>query len=102
MDLQNLLKQAQKMQSNIQKVEGELAETEYTGNAGGDGVTVTIKGDYKISQISIQDDLLEKDNKDMLEDLIMVAVNQAVEIASKDREEKMGVLTAGVKMPGMF
>lgn len=102
MDLQNLLKQAQKMQGNIQKVEAELNETEYSGSAGGNGVKVTIKGDYKISSIAIEEDLLEKDNKEMLEDLILVAVNQAVDVASKDREEKMGVLTAGVKMPGMF
>ncbi|SJZ70859.1 YbaB/EbfC family nucleoid-associated protein [Anaerorhabdus furcosa] len=102
MDLQNLLKQAQKMQGSIQKIESELNESEYTGSAGGNGVNVTIKGNYEVTNITIDEDLLEKDNKDMLQDLIMVAINQAVETASKDREEKMGAVTAGVKMPGMF
>lgn len=102
MNLQNLLKQAQKMQGDIQRAENELAETEYKGSAGGNGVVVTIKGNYKVTNIDIAEDLLEKDNKDMLQDLMMVAINQAVEEASKEREEKMGVLTAGVKVPGMF
>ncbi|MEG0176727.1 YbaB/EbfC family nucleoid-associated protein [Anaerorhabdus sp.] len=102
MDLQNLLKQAQKMQGSIKKIEEELTESEYTGTAGGNGVTVTIKGTFEITNINIEEDLLEKDNKEMLQDLIMVAVNQAVETASKDRDEKMGAVTAGVKMPGMF
>jgi nucleoid-associated protein EbfC len=102
MDLQNLLKQAQKMQGSIKKIEEELTESEYTGTAGGNGVTVTIKGTFEITNINIEEDLLEKDNKELLQDLIMVAVNQAVETASKDRDEKMGAVTAGVKMPGMF
>ncbi|MEG0077357.1 YbaB/EbfC family nucleoid-associated protein [Anaerorhabdus sp.] len=102
MDLQNLLKQAQKMQGSIQKIEAELNESEYAGTAGGNGVSVTIKGNYEVVNINIEEDLLEKDNKEMLQDLIMVAINQAVDTASKDREEKMGTVTAGVKMPGMF
>lgn len=102
MDLQKLLKQAQKMQGTIQQVETECNEMEYTASAGGNDVKVTIKGTYELISLDINEDLLEKDNKEIVEDLIKVAINSAVASASKEREEKMGEVTAGVKMPGMF
>ncbi len=102
MNLQNLLKQAQQMQATVAKVEKELNETVYTGSAGGDAVKVEIRGDYQITSISINDELVDKDSKDMLQELVMLAVNNATEQATADRDQKMGAVTQGVKIPGMF
>lgn len=102
MDFNKLLKQAQKMQKDMKKTEDELAQKEYTTKAGGDGVQLTINGVYEIIDLKINEDLLEKDNKEMLEELIAIAFNTVSKQATAHREEVMGQLTAGVKMPGMF
>lgn len=102
MDMNYLLKQAKQMQNRINKIENELNESEYTASAGGDTVKVTIKGTFEVTSIEISDELLEKDNKEMLQDLVMVAVNSAVKSAVDDKNAKMGSVTQGVKFPGMF
>lgn len=96
--LGNIMKQAQKMQENLQKAQTEIALMEINGESGGGLVKVTITGRYEVRRIQI-DDSLVGDDKDMLEDLVAAAFNAAVRKAEETSQEKMGKLTAG--MPGL-
>ena len=102
MNIQALLKQAQQMQSNIGKIEKELEANTYSATAGGDLVKVTMNGSYKVVELNINDELLNKDNKEELQDLIMIATNAAFQAAKQDRDTKMNVVTQGVKVPGIM
>lgn len=102
MDLSRLMQQAQQMQRELGKIEDELNSTIYEGNNGGkDGVTIRINGTYAVEEVIVGEDLLEKENKEMLQDMIMIAMNAAVTKAAEDRESKMGSVTQGVRIPGM-
>ena len=102
MDLSKLMEQAQKMQNDLANIENELAETIYEGNSGGEeGVTVRLNGKNEMQEVIIADELMTPDNKEMLQDMILIAQNAAVEKAAKEREEKLGAATAGIKIPGM-
>lgn len=95
----NLMKQAQQMQANMQKAQEELATIEVTGQAGGGMVTITMTGKHDVKHVKIEDSLFE-DDKDMLEDLIAAAVNDAVRQVEKTTQERMaGMLPPGMKMP---
>ena len=96
--LGNIMKQAQKMQENLQKAQAEIAAMEITGEAGGGLVSATITGRYEVKRLRI-DPSLVGDDKDMLEDLVAAAFNAAVRKAEDLSGEKMGKLTAG--MPGL-
>lgn len=102
MDLQKLMQQAQKMQNQLGKAEEELVNTEYTGTAGGDGVKIVLTGGNEVLSVEINSELLEVDNKEMLQDLLLVAFNNASTLAKEDREGKMKNLTGGMNIPGMF
>ncbi len=99
MDMKKLMQQAQQMQRKIGKIEQELNETVYEGS--NNGVDVKVNGAMEILGISIEEDLLEKDNKEMLEDVLMLAINSAIAKANEDRDAKLGVITQGVHFPGM-
>lgn len=101
MDIQKLLKQAQQMQGNLKKAENELAEKEYVGEASGNAVRVVMKGTHEVISIEIEDELIDKENKEMMIDLITIAMNQAIENVAKERNEVMGSLTGGISLPGM-
>lgn len=102
MNIQMLMKQAQQMQKQLGKIENELNETLYTGKSGGDqGVSVTVNGKNEVQEIIIGDELVQPENKEMLQDMLLLAINEANAKAKQDREEKMGALTQGVKLPGM-
>jgi len=94
----NMMKQAQKMQENMQKAQAELAEMEVTGKAGGGMVSVIMNGRHDVKRVSIDDALLEED-KDMLEDLVAAAVNDAVEQVEKTSQEKMAGMMGGMQLP---
>ncbi len=95
----NLMKQAQQMQANLEKAQQELAQTEFTGQSGGGMVKVIITGKHDAKRISIEDALLE-DDKEMLEDLIVAAINDAVrQVDQKSQDCMSGMLPAGMKMP---
>ena len=102
MDLGKLMKQAQQMQKNIQKLEKELNETEYEGFAGNKDVQVVINGKFEVVKVEINEELIEKDNKDIIEDLVKIAFNDASGKANKDRETKTKELSGGVSIPGLF
>jgi DNA-binding YbaB/EbfC family protein len=97
--LGNLMKQAQKVQADMARVQEELANMEVTGQAGGGMVTVVMTGRHDLKRVSI-DDTAMRDDKEMLEDLIAAAVNDAVRQLEKTSQEKMGGVTAGLNLPG--
>lgn len=94
----NMMKQAQKMQENMQKAQEELADMEITGKAGGGMVSVVMNGRHDVKRVNIDDSLLEED-KDMLEDLIAAAVNDAVQQVEKTSQEKMSGMMGGMQLP---
>jgi nucleoid-associated protein EbfC len=96
--LGNLMKQAQKMQENMAKAQEELASTEVEGQAGSGMVKVTMTCNHIVRRIAIDPSLLA-DDKDMLEDLIAAAFNDATRKAEVASQEKMGRITAGMPMP---
>ena len=93
-----MMKQAQKMQENMQKAQAELAEMEVTGKAGGGMVSVIMNGRHDVKRVSIDDTLLSED-KDMLEDLVAAAVNDAVQQVEKTSQEKMAGMMGGMQLP---
>lgn len=102
MNMQNLLKQAQKMQANIAKAEQALAEREYETKVGGGALRVKINGAYDVKEVEIDATVLNADNKEMVEDMISMAIQDVIKQASTEREQVMSSLTGGVKMPGAF
>lgn len=99
--LAGLMQQAQKMQENMKKAQDELAASEVQGESGGGLVKVTMSGRKEMRRIEIDDSLLQED-RDMLEDLIVAAVNDAVNRANRMKEDKLADLTGGLPLPGDF
>ena len=95
----NLMKQAQKMQEDMQKAQEEMSNIEVTGQSGGGMVSVVMTCRHDVKRVSIDDSLLA-DDKDMLEDLIAAAVNDAVRQVEKTSSDKMSGMTAGLNLPG--
>jgi len=100
----NIMKQAQEMQANMEKVKKELAKTEVIGRSGGDMIKITMNGKHLVNRVEIDENAI-KDDKEMLEDLIAVAINDAnkqVEDVTKERmsnaTSSMG-LPSGIKLP---
>lgn len=97
--LSNMMKQAQQMQANMQKAQEELANVEVTGQSGAGMVKITMTGKHDVKRVQIEDSLFE-DDKEMLEDLIAAAINDAVRQVEKTTQERMsGMLPPGMKMP---
>lgn len=102
MDIGALMKQATKMQKELKVKEEELQNKTYEASVNGGLVTVTVTGRNQMENIEIDESLLEKDNKEIIQDMILMAVNQALGKMNEDKEETMQELTGGIKMPGMF
>ncbi len=97
----NLMKQAQKMQEQMQKAQAELAEAETTGESGAGLVKVVMTGRHDVTSVDIDDSLMEED-KDMLEDLLAAAVNDAVRKIEAANKEHMSKMTQGMGLPPGF
>ena len=102
MNIQSLLKQAQKMQAEIGKAEKALKERKYCAWVNNGVVQVECNGAYEVTKVEIDETLLTAENKELLEDMILMGVNEAVKKAVSEREEVMNQLTGGVKLPGAF
>jgi DNA-binding YbaB/EbfC family protein len=98
--LGNLMKQAQAVQENLRKAQEELAHIEVEGASGGGMVKVTMTCRHDVRRVEIDKDLLG-DDKEVLEDLIAAAVNDAVRKAEKATQEKMAGFTSGFNIPGL-
>lgn len=96
--LGNLMKQAQQMQANLQKAQEELEKMEVTGEAGGGMVQVVMTGRHDVRRVKIDNSLMKED-KEMLEDLVAAAVNDAVRKIEKTSKDKMAGMTGGMGLP---
>ena len=102
MNMNAMLKQAQKMQAEMERIKNELEAKEYEATAGGGAVKVVVTGKKEITAINIEPDVLGEENDvEMLADMIMIAANTALKTAAQDYESQMSRLTGGA-MPGMF
>ncbi|WP_371185655.1 YbaB/EbfC family nucleoid-associated protein [Thalassotalea maritima] len=94
----NIMKQAQQMQAKMQKAQEEIANMEVTGEAGAGMVKVTMAGNHNVRRVEIDESLME-DDKDMVEDLVAAAFNDAVRRVEETSKEKMAAVTGGMQMP---
>lgn len=99
--LGNLMQQAQKMQEDLKKAQEEIASMQILGESGGGLVTILMTGKREVRKVTIDPSLLGED-KDMLEDLVASAINDAVNKVSKMKKERMSDITAGIPMPPGF
>ena len=97
----NMIKQAQKMQQDMMKMQQDLQEKEYEATAGGGVVTATVNGKHELKDLVIDPDAVDPDDVEMLQDMIMAAVNQAMRAADEDAANSMSKLTGGLGM-GLF
>ena len=98
----NMLKQAQKMQQDMMKMQQELQEKEYSATAGGGVVSATVNGKHELKNLVIEPDAVDPDDVEMLQDMIMAAVNEAMRTADVDAQNNMARLTGGLNLGGMF
>lgn len=95
----NMIKQAQKMQQDMQKMQAELEEKEYTASAGGGVVSATVSGKRELKNLTIDPDVVDPDDVEMLQDMIVAAVNEAIRSAESDAASSMQRLTGGMGLP---
>lgn len=100
-DMNSLMQQAQAMQEKMKKMQEEIASAEVTGEAGAGMVKVTMNGRHDVRRVEIDESLM-KEEKDILEDLLAAAVNDAVRRVEKQQQDRMGDLTAGMPLPPGF
>lgn len=95
----NMMKQAQKMQADMQKAQEEIASMEVEGQSGGGMVKVVMNGRHEVRRVELDDSLMQ-DDKEMIEDLLAAAVNDAVRRIETESSERMSSVTAGMNLPG--
>lgn len=98
----DILKQAQEMQSRMAKIQEELANKTVQGSAGGGMVQVTVNGQFNITAVKIEASVVNPNEKEMLEDLILAAVNDGMRKARELASSEMSKLTGGLKIPGLM
>jgi len=97
--LGGMMKQAQKMQEDMQKAQAEIANMEVTGESGGGLVAVTINGAHECKRVNIDSSLLEDDDKEMVEDLVAAAFNDASHKMAAASKDRMSGITEGINLP---
>ena len=101
MDINKLMKQAQAMQKQLEQANAELNAMEFEGFASNGLVKVVINGEYKVVSVDIDPSIINSDDKDMLQDLIMIATNNAIEKAEKSKKDKFGSMASSFGLPNM-
>ncbi|MCZ7604143.1 MAG: YbaB/EbfC family nucleoid-associated protein [Melioribacteraceae bacterium] len=99
--MQGMMKQVQKMQAEMERVQNELGNKTVTEESGGGVVKATVNGKKELISIQIDDEIIKGEDREMLEDLVVAAVNKALESAGKLAEEEMGNVTRGMIPPGL-
>ncbi len=99
--LGNMMKQVQEMQAKMAAMQEELEQSEVEGSAGGGMVTVVANGKYEVLSITIDPEVVDKDDVEMLQDLVTAAVNQAFQKVQELQAEKMASVTGGLNLPGL-
>lgn len=100
-DMQRLMKEAQKLQAEVARVEEELAQTTVEGTSGGGMVKAVVTCGNEVKSIEIQKEVVDPDDVEMLQDLIVAAVNAALFAAKEKSQAEMAKVTGGLGMPGM-
>lgn len=97
-----MMKQAQKLQQQMAKMQAEMAEKTVEASAGGGMVRVTVNGQQQVLSIHIEKEVVDPEDVEMLQDLLMAAVNDALQKSQEMMSSAMGQLTGGMKIPGLF
>ena len=100
--MQQLARQAQKLQQQMAKAQEELDAREFEATSGGGMVTAKVNGKRELLALTIKPEAVDPDDVEMLEDMVMAAVNEALRTAADTAEREMGKLTGGMGMPGLF
>jgi len=100
-NINNIMKKAQEMQEELKKKKEELAEKEVEATSGGGMVKVVVNGNEEVIDIKIEKEVIDPDDSEMLEDLILAAVNNAKEKAREIKQEEMGDITGGMDLPNI-
>ena len=97
-----MMKQAQKMQQEMLRMQEEMENKTYSATSGGGMVTATVTGKHEVKDLAINPEAVDPDDVEMLQDMIIAAVNEAMRIADKDSADNMSRLTGGVNLGGLF
>lgn len=100
-NMQSMLRQAQKMQENIEAKKAELEEKEYVVSSGGGMVEVTANGKHEIKTIGINPEVVDPEDVEMLEDMLLAAINEAMRKIDEDSEKELSAVTGGLNIPGL-
>ena len=101
-NMNSMIKQAQKMQAEMEKMQNELTEAKFEATSGGGAVSVVVSGKKELLEVKISPDACDPDDVEMLQDLILVAVNDAMKKADDASASQMGKITGGMNIPGLF
>ena len=99
-NMNNMMKQMQKMQKKMEDMQAELESKEFKASSGGGAVTVSVTGKKEVVSIEIDESVVDPEDVEMLQDLVMVAVNEALRQAEETTSKEMGKLTGGMNIPG--
>lgn len=102
MDMNDMMQQAQRMQLELARAQEEIRSMTYTATSGGGMVEATAVGDGTIQNLVINPDAIDPDDPEMLQDMIIVAVNEALRGVAEAGEERLGSVTGGLSIPGLF
>jgi DNA-binding YbaB/EbfC family protein len=97
-----MMQQLRKMQQEMARVQDELANTTVEGSAGGGVVTASVNGEFRVTKLTVKPEAVDPEDVETLEDLLVVALNDAIGKAKALSEQKMGRLTGGMKIPGLM
>ncbi len=98
----NMMKQAKMMQKKMQEVQEELKKTQFEASAGGGAVKVKVNGDQEVLEVKINSEMVDASDLEMVEDMVLVALNDAISQSKQEMQAKMAEITGGLNIPGMF
>ncbi|MBS1324904.1 MULTISPECIES: YbaB/EbfC family nucleoid-associated protein [Porcipelethomonas] len=101
-NMNSMIKQAQKMQDEITELQNDIEARDFSATSGGGAVEVVVTGAKNIKALTIKPEVVDKDDVEMLQDLIISAINEAMADVEKTTEEEMNKITGGVALPGLF
>ncbi|MBQ2758982.1 MAG: YbaB/EbfC family nucleoid-associated protein [Clostridia bacterium] len=97
----DMMLKIQKMQEEMARVQQEVEEAEYSASSGGGAVEVTVSGKHEVLSVKIQPDVVDPEDVEMLEDLLIASLNEAIRKANDTMEREMGKVTGGLNIPGL-
>lgn len=102
MDMNRMMKEARKMQAEMERAQAELEEREFSATAGGGAVEATVKGSMRLVGLKIDPEAVDPDDVEMLEDIVIAAVNEAMDAAATEMSTAMDSITGGLSIPGLM